>query len=55
MVSEAWYSELCQTFKVEYFVKIVNNLKMLAIFVKCSILDVLQGSEYTPGFDLKVI
>ena len=40
------YSEPCQTSKMERFTKIVNCLKSLTIFVKRSILDVWQGSEY---------
>ena len=34
------YSEPCQIFKMEHFVKIVNDKKALAIFAKHSILDV---------------
>ena len=36
------YSESCQTSKMERFAKI----KLLTILAKCSILDVLQDSEY---------
>ena len=41
------YSETCQTSKIECFVKIVDAWKPLTIYVKCSILDVWQGSEYS--------
>ena len=40
------YSEPCQIFKMDHFVKIVNDKKALAIFAKHSILDVWQDSEY---------
>ena len=42
--SEA-YSELCQRFKMELFVSIVNGLQSITIFAKLSILEVCQGSE----------
>ena len=38
--------ELCQTFKIEHFVKILNGEKPLTIFVKRFISDIWQGSEY---------
>ena len=37
----------CQTVKRKLFAKIVNSFQPLTIFVKCFILDVLQGSEST--------
>ena len=40
------YSELYQTCKMEFFAKIVNDLKTLAIFAKISILDIWQDSLY---------
>ena len=43
--SEA-YSETCQASNMEYFAKMVNGLNLLAVFAKCSILDVWKGSEY---------
>ena len=39
-------SESFQTSKMEPFAKILKNEKPLTIFVKTSILDVEQGSEY---------
>ena len=33
---------------MECFAKIVNNFYKLTVFTKCSILDILQGSEYVP-------
>ena len=36
-----------QTSKMEHFAKIVNSFYPLTIFLKRSILDVWQGSEYT--------
>ena len=47
--SEA-YSEPCQTSTVECFARIVNDFQHVTIFTKRSILDVLQGSEYTSEF-----
>ena len=44
------YSEPCQVSKMEFSVKIVNNLKLLTIFAKNSILDIWQGSEYSFGW-----
>ena len=41
------YLEPCQTFNMECFAKMVNGKKSLTIFLKQSILDVQQGSEYT--------
>ena len=38
------YPEPCQTFKIDYFAKIVNSLPLI-IFAKCSILVVWQGPE----------
>ena len=40
------YSEPYQTCKMEFFAKIVNDLKPLAIFAKISILDIWQDSLY---------
>ena len=40
------YSEPCQTSKMGRFVKIVNRLKSLTIFIKRTILDIWQPSEY---------
>ena len=40
--------EPCQTSKRGNFAKIVNNWKSSIIVAKLSILDVWQGSEYTP-------
>ena len=34
------YSEPSQKSQMEYFAKIVNDMKPLTIFVKCSFLDV---------------
>ena len=42
------YSEPCQTSKMEFFAKLVKGFKPLTIFVKSSILDVWQSSEYAP-------
>ena len=39
------YSELCQTFKIERFAKIVNGLWPLTIIAKHFIVDVWLGSE----------
>ena len=39
-------SESCQTSKIELFAKKAKNEKPFTIFVKSSILDVWQGSEY---------
>ena len=41
------YSETYQRSKMESFVKIVNDKKLLTIFAKWSMLDVWQGSECT--------
>ena len=41
------YSEPSQTSKMELFAKRVNDWKLLTFFVKNSVLDVWQGSEYT--------
>ena len=41
------YSELCQTTKMERFVKIINGFHPLTSFTKCSISDVLHGTENT--------
>ena len=40
------YLELCQTSKMECFLKIVNGYNQLTIFAKYFILDVWQCSEY---------
>ena len=37
---------------MELFVKIVNGSKLLTIFVKNSILDTLDGSEYVFVYDI---
>ena len=47
-------SESCQTSKTELFAKIVKNEKPITYFVKTSILDVWQGSEYTSELASKV-
>ena len=47
-ITEA-YSELCQTFKIEYFTKKVKSFKPLTFFCKHFILDIWHGSEYTSG------
>ena len=39
------YSEPCHKSKMESFAKIVNGLKVLAIFAKRFILDIWQGFE----------
>ena len=44
------FSEPGQTSKMELFVKIVNDVKLLTIFKKSSILDVWMGSKYTSAF-----
>ena len=40
--------------KMEFFAKIVKNEKLFTIFVKTSILDVWQGSEYASELASKV-
>ena len=45
LMAEA-YLKLCQTSKMELFVKIWNGFQLLTIFVKRSILNIWQGSEY---------
>ena len=40
------YSEICQTWKMECFTKIINGWKSLSIFEKCSIVDVWQDPGY---------
>ena len=40
------YSEPCQTSTMERFTKIINFLKLFAIFAKRSTIDVWQSSEY---------
>ena len=52
-ISEA-YSQLCQTFKIEVFVEIVNKLNLIFIFAKNSILGVWQGSKYSSAFMLEL-
>ena len=47
-------SESCQTPKMELFAKLVKNEKPLTIFVKTSMLDVWQGSEYASELPSKV-
>ena len=44
---EASYSEHFPTVKKERFIKIVDRLNRLTMFVKSSISDVFQSSEYT--------
>ena len=43
--SEAYW-EPCRTIKIEPFTKIANGFQPLTIFVKGSMLDAWQGSEY---------
>ena len=52
--SEA-YSEPCQTFEMEVFTKLLNDVSFLTIFTKSSILDVWQGFEFAsePSNDLR--
>ena len=40
------YSELCRLSKMELFVEIGNDWKLLTSFIRSSILDVYQGFEY---------
>ena len=40
------HSEPCQTSKMERFTKIINFLKLFAIFAKRSTIDAWQSSEY---------
>ena len=47
-------SESCKTSKMELFVKIVKKERPFTIFVKTSILDVWQGSEYASELTSKV-
>ena len=47
-------SESCHTSKMELFAKTVKNEKPFTIFVKSSILDVWQGSEYASELASKV-
>ena len=47
-VSEAYYWELSRTSKIDIFARIANGLAV-NYFLKISILDVLQASEYAPG------
>ena len=42
----AAYSEPCQITKTELFVKIINGVQLLEIFVKSSISDVWLDFEY---------
>ena len=46
MIESEAYSELCQTFKVEYFAKIVNGFKKITIFKRNSVLEI---------FDIKIL
>ena len=46
MIESEVYSELCQTFKVEYFAKIVNGFKKITIFKRNSVLEI---------FDIKIL
>ena len=41
-----------KTSRMEPFVKVVNGSKLLTIFVKNSILDTSDGSEYVFGYDI---
>ena len=41
------HSEFNEIFKMELFAKIVNDGKLLTIFVKSPMLDVCQGFQYT--------
>ena len=41
------YLEAYQTYKMEFFTKIVNGFQLLTVFGKSFILDVLMDSEYT--------
>ena len=50
-ISLEYSEEPSQTSTMEHFVKIINSLKPLIIFIKSSILDVWLGSEYTSGYD----
>ena len=43
-------SEPSQTRELNFFTKINNGFPLLTVFVKSSILDVWQGSEYASGF-----
>ena len=54
LLGEEACSKSCQTSKIELFVKIVKSKKLLTIFVKTSILDVWQGSEYASEKPSKV-
>ena len=51
---KVWYieahSEPYKTSKMERFWEIRQGFQLLTIFAKCSILDVLQNSEYTSGY-----
>ena len=47
-------SESCQTSKMALFAKIDKSEKPFTIFVKISILDVWQGSEYASELASKV-
>ena len=49
------YSEPSQILKIESFAKKANGSKLLTIFVKSSILDVQQGSEYAFAGNLQKI
>ena len=40
---------------MQRFARIVNGLQLLTIFAKCSILDFLQGSEYSPEVALQML
>ena len=40
------YSEPCQSYKMEFYTKIDNDLRPLTIFVKTSFLDVWIDFEY---------
>ena len=44
-IQESW-----QTFKMEFFAKIIYGLKPLTIFAKNSILDIWQDSQYSIGW-----
>ena len=48
MIESEAYSELCQTYKVESFAKIINDVKKIIIFKTNSIIEIFdrQDSEY---------
>ena len=44
------FLEPSETSKMELYVKIVNDIKLLTIFTESSILDFWMGSKYTSVF-----